>query len=214
MTTRNARSALPVRRGSDTREAILDAAERLFAEKGFVGASLGDIVAEVGIAKPSLIHHFPSKERLYAAVLERIGAGLTPLVEACRTSDDPAAGLVMLARGIDAWSKNQPYASRIVLRDMLDLGSRPAPPHRWPLAFVVQALREAFTQLPRRGPMTMLNFEAFLAIYLGSISYLHLSREALQAIPYPGRLARWPKRASDDLMCFFEALLHPRRISA
>jgi AcrR family transcriptional regulator len=201
MTTRAAYSASPARRGRDTREAILEAAERLFAEKGFLGASLGDIVAEVGIAKPSLIHHFPSKERLYAAVLERIGAGLMPLVQACRASRDPSEGLLTLAKGIDAWSRDQSYASRIVLRDMLDLGSRPAPPHRWPLAFIVEALREAFEPL---------NFEAFLAVYLGTISYVHLSRETLEAMPYPARPARWPKRASDDLMRFFEALLHPR----
>ncbi len=214
MANRTARSALAVRRGGETREAILDAAERLFAEKGFLGASLGDIVAEVGIAKPSLIHHFPTKERLYAAVLERIGTGLTPLVEACRASDDPAAGLVTLAREIDDWSKSQAHASRIVLRDMLDLGSRPAPPHRWPLAFIVETLREAFEHMPKRGPLAALNFEAFMAVYLGSIAYVHVSRDTLEAMPYPGRPSRWSKRASDDLMRFFETLLHARRMSA
>ena len=213
MATRAADSASPAPRRRDTREAILEAAERLFAEKGFLGASLGDIVAEVGIAKPSLIHHFPSKERLYAAVLERIGAGLMPLVEARRASDDPAEGLLTLAEGIDAWSRDQSYASRIVLRDMLDLGSRPTPPHQRPLAFVVAALREAFERLPSRGPLAVLNFEAFLAVYLGAISYVHLSQETLEAMPYPRRPARWPKRASNDLMRFFEALLHPRRVA-
>ena len=207
MTTRAVRVPPPAKRRRDTREAILEAAERLFAKKGFLGASLGDIVAEVGIAKPSLIHHFPNKGRLYAAVLERIGASLTPLVQACRASDDPAAGLVTLAKGLDAWSRNQSDASRIVLRDMLDLESRPALPHRWPLAFIVETLREAFGRLPSRGPLAALNFEAFLAIYLGPISYAHLSQETLEAMPYPGRTARWPKRASDDLMRYFETLL-------
>lgn len=208
MTSRAVRAASPAKRRRDTREAILQAAERLFAKKGFLGASLGDIVAEVGIAKPSLIHHFPNKERLYAAVLERIAVSLMPLVQACRASDDPAAGLVTLAEGLDAWSGDQSDASRIVLRDMLDLESRPALPHRWPLAFIVEALREAFERLPDRGPLAALNFEAFLAIYLGPISYVHLSQETLEAMPYPRRPARWPKRASNDLMRFFKALLH------
>lgn len=196
----------PARRGQETRQAILDAAERLFAEKGFLGASLSDIVAEVGIAKPSLIHHFATKERLYAAVLERIGASLLPLVDVCRASRDPAAGLMALAKGINAWSEDHRDANRILLRDMLDLASRPAPPHRWPLAFIVETLRASFERLPDRGLVAGLNFEAFLAMYLGAIAYVHLSRETLQAMPYPGRPANWQKRASKDVIRLLEAL--------
>ena len=203
----------PVRRGQETREAILDAAERLFAEKGYLGASLSDIVGEVGIAKPSLIHHFATKERLYAAVLERVGASLLPLVNVCRASKDPAAGLMELAKGINAWNENHGNASRILLRDMLDLASRPAPPHRWPLAFVVETLRGSFERLPSRGPLAGLNFEAFLAMYLGTIAYLHLSRETLQAMPYSGRSRSWPKRASNDVIRFFEGLFQPLQAS-
>lgn len=203
----------PARRGQETREAILDAAERLFAEKGYLGASLSDIVGQVGIAKPSLIHHFLTKERLYAAVLERIGTSLMPLVDVCRTSEDPARGLMELARGINDWNENHQHASRILLRDMLDLASRPAPPHRWPLAFIVETLRKSFERLPDRGPLAGLSFEAFLAMYLGTIAYLHVSRETLQAMPYSGRPRSWPKRASDDVIRFLEALFRPLQAS-
>ncbi len=176
----------PVRRGQETREAILDAAERLFAEKGYLGASLSDIVGEVGIAKPSLIHHFATKERLYAAVLERVGASLLPLVNVCRASKDPAAGLMELAKGINAWNENHGNASRILLRDMLDLASRPAPPHRWPLAFVVETLRGSFERLPSRGPLARQTRG-----FLGHVSrYDRLPSPVagtLQAMPYSGR---------------------------
>lgn len=55
-----------------TADRILDAAEDLFAEKGYSATSLGDVADRVGIRSPSLYNHFKNKEALYAAVLERL----------------------------------------------------------------------------------------------------------------------------------------------
>ncbi len=55
-----------------TPERILDAAEQIFAEQGFDGASLGDVADRVGIRGPSLYNHFRNKRELYAAVLSRL----------------------------------------------------------------------------------------------------------------------------------------------
>jgi AcrR family transcriptional regulator len=54
------------------REKILDAAETLFARRGFAGVGLSEIAEAVGLSKSSLFHHFPTKAQLYAAVVERI----------------------------------------------------------------------------------------------------------------------------------------------
>lgn len=55
-----------------TAEKILDAAESLFAQRGYAATSLGDVADRVGIRSPSLYNHFKNKEALYQAVLNRL----------------------------------------------------------------------------------------------------------------------------------------------
>ncbi|MEX0781048.1 MAG: TetR family transcriptional regulator [Dehalococcoidia bacterium] len=56
----------------DTRERILDAAEHLFAERGFDGTSIRDVTAEAGVNLAAVHYHFGSKEDLLRSVLERV----------------------------------------------------------------------------------------------------------------------------------------------
>ncbi len=70
----------PIRKATAVR--ILDAAEDLFAEKGYAATSLGDVADAVGIRSPSLYNHFRNKEALYGAVLDRLlDAFVAPLAE-------------------------------------------------------------------------------------------------------------------------------------
>ncbi|MBX3127846.1 MAG: TetR/AcrR family transcriptional regulator [Polyangiaceae bacterium] len=56
----------------DMRREILTHATRLFAAGGYEGTSLQQIADAVGIRKPSLLHHFASKEQLLQAVLDEV----------------------------------------------------------------------------------------------------------------------------------------------
>lgn len=55
-----------------TRERILDAAERLFAERGFDGTSIRDVTTEAGVNLAAVHYHFGSKEDLVREVLRRV----------------------------------------------------------------------------------------------------------------------------------------------
>lgn len=55
--------------GRQTRQAILDAALDLFADKGYFGTSLRDISAAVGVRESALYNYFPGKEALFEALI-------------------------------------------------------------------------------------------------------------------------------------------------
>ncbi len=61
-----------LRRPTDTRDRVLQVAQALFAERGYRGTSLRDIAKRIGIKASSLLHHFPSKQQLYLAVLDKM----------------------------------------------------------------------------------------------------------------------------------------------
>ena len=54
------------------REAVLEAAARIFAERGYAGTNLGDVADALGMSRPGLYYHFPSKEKLLEALLEDV----------------------------------------------------------------------------------------------------------------------------------------------
>jgi AcrR family transcriptional regulator len=56
---------------------ILDAAQRVFLEKGYPGASMDEIAELAPASKPTIYSHFPGKETLFAAVVDRVINGLT-----------------------------------------------------------------------------------------------------------------------------------------
>ena len=58
-------------RPADTKERIFDAAERLFVERGFSGASLRAVTGEAGVNLAAVNYHFGSKEELLRAVFRR-----------------------------------------------------------------------------------------------------------------------------------------------
>jgi AcrR family transcriptional regulator len=65
---------------SSTRERVLQAADRLWSERGVHGVSLDDIAREAAITKPTLYYYFSDKAGLFTevicSVLEQHGAGL------------------------------------------------------------------------------------------------------------------------------------------
>jgi AcrR family transcriptional regulator len=77
-------------------DAILDAAHRLLAQKGFDLMTMDEVAADVGIAKPSLYKHFVSKEQLVGAAMIRLIEGALDFVDQLSPAQSPLTQMKMI----------------------------------------------------------------------------------------------------------------------
>lgn len=117
-------SASAVRRAppsaADSSERILNAAEDLFAGKGFDAVSMNDIAAAAEVCKANVFHHFKSKNDLYLAVVRRACAGASAHL------DDLGAKQAPLAERLGTFAEahlqellEHAHITRLILRELL-----------------------------------------------------------------------------------------------
>jgi AcrR family transcriptional regulator len=102
--------------GAATRSALVAAAREVFGRKGFTETSLDEVVAQAGVTKGALYHHFGGKEDLFVAVYEEVSHEVSDAVVAEFLRPDPWDALFL---GCDLWidAHLDPAVQRIALRD-------------------------------------------------------------------------------------------------
>jgi AcrR family transcriptional regulator len=129
--------------GKGRRDSILDEATRLFAERGYEGASMADLAERVGLRKASLFHHFASKDELRTAVLDRLVHELSGAM-AIGTSAEGSfeERLDAISMAVTKVLGEQPYAARLLVREGMEWGPDATNPTAQAIAVVLDAAAE------------------------------------------------------------------------
>ncbi len=117
--TGNRPNGEPGRIGKRNRARILQAAEALFAERGFSGATMAAIAARAGLPKANLHYYFGTKQALYRAVIDNIMALWLQAFGEITVESDPAEALSAYIRAKVAYSRDRPLASRIFAGEII-----------------------------------------------------------------------------------------------
>ena len=154
-----ARKPRPAVREENER-ALLEAAEAIFAEQGFAGATTAAIAKRAGVPKANLHYYFPTKEALYRAVVERVLTAWLAAAASFDASEDPREALSAYIGAKMNLAREMPLASRIwsaeimrgapIIQDFLDttltqwVASRGAAVKRWIAAGKLKPIEPKF----------------------------------------------------------------------
>ncbi len=185
---------------SSTRDQLLEAAIRQFADRGFYGASIAGIAAELGLTKQALLHHFGSKEKLYGEILRLISdRALATIEQATLEIPDPAERLeeVIVRRFRNELA--HPDDTRLIMRELLDNEQRAEQAGNWYLKPYLDGLVAMLRETGAGGDLSKPRALAVIYQLLGATNYFANSQPTLRNM--------YGQRAFSETSSFFEAQL-------
>lgn len=188
----------------NTKEKLLDEAEKLFSQKGFYGASINDVAGEVGVSKQALLHHFSSKEKLYGAVLQRAADKLMGVVKEAKAATELPAEQLSKAFGV----MNRPDDDLLrviilLLRELLDNRDRAEHAHKWFLRPYLDELVGMVEAAQKDGAFKGVAPFAFVYSLLGETQYYLVSLPTLKQLYSDGEFAEHQR----DMLALIDAKL-------
>lgn len=184
----------------DTREQLLETATKLFADRGFYGASLANIADELGLTKQALLHHFGRKEKLYAEILARISERMLGFVRGAKdTSENPDHQLLATLLSLWEFSLKSPHEIRIIMRELLDNERRANQVHSWYLKPFLDALIQIIRSMPAKEQLSKTDALSRVYPMLGAMSYFIVSDVVLQQMYGKTNYSKMQKRYSEEI---------------
>ncbi|GFZ81774.1 TetR family transcriptional regulator [Elstera cyanobacteriorum] len=184
---------------AETRAKLIAAARRAFAEKGYAGASMDDLTAEVGLTRGALYHNFGDKRGLLAAVVAEIDGEMAAEARAAAATVAMAWDR-LLAEGVAYIEMAlRPEVQRIVL---LDGPAVLGDPSQWPSQdSCLRATVAALTMLQAQGIVRAVDAEAAARLVngaaLNAALWVAASDDPAQVLP----------KAVEAFTCLVEGLL-------
>jgi len=210
-----------IRDAERSREAILAAGERLFADRGFDATSIADVAAAAGLSRGAPNYFFGTKAELYVAVLERAFAdreeatreAFAPLVEWAEDAEAGASLEAVFGQAVDGYLKfllSHPSFLKLLQREELAGGERLRATPR-----DSRAIEEAFTALRQAsGDRSLGPFDISDAVLLFvSLTFSPLTQRATFMASL-GRDLSDPEIRSRHAQLVVDQLLHLLRFEA
>ncbi len=153
------------------RKAILEAAERLFAESRFDEVLMDDVAVEAGVAKGTIYRYFADKESLYLTVLTEGFEDLQRQIRCEAASPDPVDRLEHTVRAVVRYMNRNRYLFRLMGRDDGESARRRGHWHRWKgrRAELVDAVAQVLRYGEERGAFAVPHLHTDAQILLGMI---------------------------------------------
>lgn len=168
----------------DTKDRIILVSLKLFAERGFYGASMDSIAKELGLSKQALIHHFGSKEKLYGCVLEAISNRLMSEFSISTGSEAEASFVDALIR-IYHRTLSHNDETKLLMRELLDNSDRASRAEHWYLRPFLDALATALRKESQWAKADDAPVAARVYQLLGAINYFAISMLTLEHMYTP-----------------------------
>jgi AcrR family transcriptional regulator len=166
-------------KGEQRREQIIRTATKVFARHGFRGATVRQLAREAGISEAMIYHHFPSKEALYDAILEKKMERTKHLyfpTDAARVRQDPAVLETIIAAFLREQTEDNSFM-RMLLFSALE-------GHNLARKFVRKPLQDFFDVLGayleggmKGGTIKPVNRQVAARLLFGMAHFLVLLRE-------------------------------------
>jgi AcrR family transcriptional regulator len=164
---------------------VIEAAGRLFGERGYEATRLDDVAAAAGVTKPIVYRHFDSKRDLYLALLDRHRDDLAGFVASMPVEGTPEARLRAVLEVWLDYVEARSYAWKMLFRDTgggPEIAARRREVHAEARAVLVDLIRSlAATPVPRRQlqPLAELMSMGMAALVLWWIEEAEVSRRAV-----------------------------------
>ena len=136
-------------RGALVRHAMLSAAADLFAERGFGGTNLRDLADVLGMSRPGLYYHFPSKEKILEALIEEVTFSFAEQLKTITSNvdQDPEAELRHVVKVSTLWVLENSVMFRVLDRSESDMPKELKEKHNASKRVIL----EHFTDIIQRG---------------------------------------------------------------
>ena len=110
---------IQIRHREETRAQIQQAAERVFADFGYVGASFSRIATEAGLPKSNIVYYYQTKEKLYRNVVENIFNVWREAADVLSPERDPITALGDYIETKLELARTRPYGSKVWANEII-----------------------------------------------------------------------------------------------